>query len=48
MTSIIPDVNKVSKFESNAIMLTSIFGKNIYFPGQFDPNTTKGLILKKF
>ncbi len=30
---LIPYVNKVSKFESNAITLTSIFGKNKIFFG---------------
>ncbi len=40
----IPYVNKVSKFESNAITLTSMFGKKKKDSGQFDPNTTRGLI----
>ncbi len=40
-------MHKVSKFESNAITLTSIFGKKKIFSGQFDPNTTRGLKLSE-
>ncbi len=34
---VIPFVNKVTKFQSNAITLTSIFGKKKFFSGQKRP-----------